>query len=408
VAPGVPSPDAAKRYRGQKLAVSTFDAGTRAFADMHDALAARFSDDTGIQTQILRQTYNSSEALANYQALLDAQSADVDVLKIDVIWPGLLGINLLDLNAVLATEASQHYPAIIQNNTVDGRLVGMPWFADVSMLYYRTDLLGKHGFSNPPRTWDELQQQSSAIIEGEKAGNPDFTGFVYQGVASEALTCNALEWLASSGGGTIVDNGKVTINNPRAVAILNQIRDWTGTISPRSVTSYAEEDARNAFQNGNAAFMRNWAYAWALTNGADSPIRGKVAVAPLPAAPGFRSSSTVGGWQVAVNKYSRVAGAAVEWVRYAASPEVQTYQALVGSLGPTIPAVAARADVLQAEPFLSVLQDVVRVTRPATAFGPHYDEASTVIYRGVNQILNGQDANPVLVAIQTQLEHLLV
>jgi trehalose/maltose transport system substrate-binding protein len=283
----------------------------------------------------------------------------------------------------------------------------MPWFADIGMLYYRTDLLEKHGFTAPPPTWEELEQQAAVIIEGEKANNPNITGFVYQGVANEALTCNTLEWLASSGGGMIVDNGKVTINNPKAAAILDRLRGWTGTISPRSVTSYAEEDARSVFQNGNAAFMRNWPYAWGLANNADSPIRGRVGVAPLPASAGFKSVGAVGGWHVGVNKYSRVIDAAVEWVRYVTGPEVQTYQAVVGSLVPTIPRVAARADVLQAEPFLTNLQDVVRVARPAAAFGQDYDNASALIYRGVNQILNGQDSSLVLADVQTRLERLL-
>jgi trehalose/maltose transport system substrate-binding protein len=406
-APPVPNADQAKQYAGQKVTVSTVDAGTLLFANMHDAMAARFTADTGIQAQVLRQTYNSSEALASMQNVLAAQSPDVDVMKIDVIWPGLLGAGLVDLNPILGTEAKQHYHAIIQNNTVDGRLVGMPWFADMAMLYYRTDLLEKYRLSRPPRTWEELEQQSNSIIEGEKGANPDFTGFVFQGVAAESLTCNVLEWLASTGGGTIVENGKVTINNPQAVAILNRIGGWTGKIAPHSVTSYAEEDARTAFQTGNAAFMRNWAYAYGLANAPDSPIRGKVAVAPLPASPGFKPVTTVGGWQLAVNTYSRSPQAAIEWVRYATGPEVQTYQALVGSLGRTIPAVAARQDVLQAEPFLTVLQDTVRVTRPAGVFGQHYDDASTVIYRGVNQVLNGQDAGRVLSDVQVQLERLL-
>ena len=59
------------------------------------------------------------------------------------------------------------------------------------------------------------------IQDGERASNPNFYGFVYQGNAYEGLTCDALEWLASSGGGHFIDGGKVTINNPKAAAILN-------------------------------------------------------------------------------------------------------------------------------------------------------------------------------------------
>jgi trehalose/maltose transport system substrate-binding protein len=115
----------------------------------------------------------------------------------------------------------------------------------------------------------------------------------------------------------------------------------------------------------------------------------------------------VGGFQLAVSSYSRVAQAAIEWVRYETSPEMQIYRAVAASLVPTIPAVAARADVQQAEPLLAALQDVARVTRPSAIFGAKYNQASTVIYRGINQILNGQDVGPVLSDVQRQLEQLL-
>ena len=54
------------------------------------------------------------------------------------------------------------------------------------------------------------------IQDGEQKTNPNFAGFVFQGNAYEGLTCNALEWIASAGGGHFIDNGKVTINNAKA------------------------------------------------------------------------------------------------------------------------------------------------------------------------------------------------
>lgn len=134
------------------------------------------------------------------------------------------------------------------------------------MLYYRTDLLQKYGYQRPPQTWTELDQMATRIQAGERqAGNRDFWGFVFQGKAYEGLTCDALEWIFSMGGGRIIEpDGRITINNPQAIAALNMVRSWVGRISPPGVTSYAEEEARNAFQSGNAAFMRNWPYAYSL------------------------------------------------------------------------------------------------------------------------------------------------
>ena len=123
-------------------------------------------------------------------------------------------------------------PGIIRNNTINGKLVAMPWFGDFGILYYRTDLLRKYGYSSPPKTWAQLGVMAKKIQDGEQASNPNFYGFVYQGNAYEGLTCDGLEWLASSGGGNFIDNGKASINNPRAVAILNLQRSWVGNITP--------------------------------------------------------------------------------------------------------------------------------------------------------------------------------
>ena len=63
---------------------------------------------------------------------------------------------------------------------------------------------------------------ATKIQAGEKKANPNFWGYVWQGAAYEGLTCDALEWIYSHGGGTIVDNkGNVTVNNPQAIAALN-------------------------------------------------------------------------------------------------------------------------------------------------------------------------------------------
>ncbi len=404
--PAVPGAAAAKQYSGQKL--TYYGDGVGLGNDIDKALAARFTQDTGIQVNVIPRPQSATDTFSQYQRFFQGQSADLDVMMLDVIWPGSLANNLLDLSPKLGDAAKQHFPNIIENNTVGGQLVGMPWFGDFGMLYYRTDLLQKYGFSAPPKTWEELGQQAQKIMDGEKGSSPNFAGFVYQGNAYEGLTCNALEWFASTGAGNFVDeNNKVMVNNPQAVAVLNLLKGWVGTISPRGVTGYQEEEARNAFQGGNAAFMRNWPYAYAAGVKDDSPVKGKFDVAPLPAAQGQKPVGTVGGWQLAVSKYSKSQDAAVEWVRYCTSPEIETYRAVVGTFVPTIPSVSQNADVLKAMPFLKNLADVTRVTRPSRQFADQYNEASTALFQGVNQVLNGQDPAQVLPTVQQRLERLL-
>lgn len=401
--PAVANAAAAKQYSGAKLTYYGDQVGIG--ADLDQALSKRFTQDTGIAINVVPRPKDSSESLAQFLRTFQARSSDIDVLMLDVIWPGILAQHLVDLTQTFASEAKLHYDTIITNNTVNGKLIAIPWFGDFGMLYYRTDLLQKYNISGPPQTWDDLENQAKTIMNGERGANANFQGFVFQGSSYEGLTTNALEWLASSGGGTIMDaSGKVTLNNQNAIQILNKARGWVGTIAPRGVSSYQEEDARQVFQGGNSAFMRNWPYAYALAGGSDSAVQGKFDVAPLPAAPGQDHVGTVGGWQLAISNYSKSKEAAIEFVRYLTSPEVESYRAQVGSFVPTIQSVAEEAPVAKAEPFLEKMANVTRVTRPSTVTGDKYNQVSTVFFQGVNQILNGQDAAQMVPQIAQQIE----
>jgi trehalose/maltose transport system substrate-binding protein len=173
------------------------------------------------------------------------------------------------------------------------------------------------------------------------------------------------------------------------------------------VTSYAEEDARTAFGGGNAAFMRNWPYAYSVSQANDSPIKGKFDVAALPSQAGGKPSGTIGGWGQAVSKYSKVPDAAIQYIRYITGTDVQRWRAIAGSFVPTIQSVAEDPQVQAVQPYLKATATVDRVGRPSGVFGENYNQASTAYFQGVSQILQGQDAAQVLPDIQSKLQRLL-
>jgi len=373
-----------------------------------------FTEATGITVNFVPGEQSATDRLAIYNQQLGAQSPDNDVFQIDVIWPGIMAQHAVDLSESLGDLASQQLPAIVQNNTVDEALVAMPWYTDAGLLYYRTDLLEKYGIENPPTTWDELQQQATTIQEGERAANPAFYGFSFQGKAYEGLTCNALEWQVSHGAGPIIDqDGTVVVNVPEAVAAFERARGWVGSISPDDVTTFEEPDALNVFAPGNAAFMRNWPYAFAVTEAADSPLKGKVGVVPLPMGTGenARNAACLGGWNMMVSKYSQNQEAAIEFVKFMCSPEVQKSFAIERSHSPTAVSVYDDPDVAAAQPFIAGLKDVFTggaVARPSTVSADLYNSVSIAYHTGVNQILTGS-AEPAAGAedIQAELEDIM-
>ena len=201
----------------------------------------QFTLETGIRVQVLPAPEVALEQLDTWRNLLESGAKVPDVYGIDVIWPAILADNLVDLKAyVPEQEIAAHFPELVRNNTVNGRLVALPFNLDEGLLFYRVDLLHKYGYAVPPKTWDELEKMAKRIQAGERAkGNKDFWGYVWQGAPSEALTCNALEWQVSEGGGTILDeNGRITVNNPQSITAWERAARWVGSISPTGVTAY--------------------------------------------------------------------------------------------------------------------------------------------------------------------------
>lgn len=371
----------------------------------------RWSTATGHLVSVVSTPNSTTERLALYQQLLAAGAADIDVLQIDVIWPGILAPHLLDLGPHTDGAEDAHFPAIVQNNTVTGRLVALPWFTDAGVLYFRRDLLEKYG-DEVPATWAELTQTARRIQAAERAAGQDrLWGFVWQGRAYEGLTCDALEWVASYGGGTIVDGeGRVTIDNPAAAAALTRAASWVGTISPPGVLNYGEEEARGVFQSGNAVFMRNWPYAWALAQNDDSPIKGLVGVATLPAGPGGQSAATLGGWQLAVSKYSEHPELAADLVMFLTGAEEQKRRAIAGAYNPTIAALYEDPDVLAANPFFGTLYDtfVTATPRPSSITGERYNQVSKEFWSATFAVLAGKrSAEDSLAALDQRLERLI-
>ncbi len=355
-----------------------------------------WEEETGHSVDIVSTPNSSTERLSLYQQILSAQSSDIDVMQIDVVWPGLLANHLLDLRETLGADAAEgHFETIVANNTVDDRLVAMPWFTDAGVLYYRKDLLKQHGHE-APETWEEMTAIAEEIQDAERAaGNDKMWGYVFQGRAYEGLTCNALEWVASHGGGGIVDaDGEITIDNPQAAEALDLAASWIGDISPEGALNYTEEEARGIFQSGNAVFMRNWPYAWSLAQSEDSDVAGKVGVVKLPHGPEGESAATLGGWNLAVSKYTESPEVAADLVAFLTGEAEQKRRAIEGAYNPTIASLYEDEEVLEAVPFFDTLYDTFTnaVARPSAPTGDNYGRVSNSFFNAAHSVLSGDQS----------------
>ncbi|HVI09478.1 MAG TPA: extracellular solute-binding protein [Candidatus Binatia bacterium] len=378
------------------------------FRDRRNLELERFTRETGIQVKLLPAPEGAVETLEVWRNLLESGAQIPDVYAVDVIWPGVLAENLLDLRPfVPQSEIASHFPELIANNTVDGKLAALPCVIDVGLLFYRTDLLAKYGYRAPPRTWDELEQMAERIQAGERArSRKDFWGFVWEGALSESVTCNALEWQASEGGGMIVENNLVTVNNPQAARALARAARWVGSISPPGVVAYKEWDAYNIWQAGQAAFMRNWAtsHFGELFQGAIPRDQFDIAALPRGRA---RNASTVGGRAYAVSRHSLYPRESTMLVRFLCRPDIQLARIRKIGGSPTIPELYNDPGMLAANPYFSTILKTYqndKVWRPSAQTGKLYPALSRAYYRAVHEILEDKKpASGVLSGLEVEL-----
>jgi trehalose/maltose transport system substrate-binding protein len=371
---------------------------TKEFTEAREQELQQFSRETGIRVRLLPAPESAREKLALWQHLLETGASSPDVYGVDVIWPRILDDYFIDLKPYFANEISLHFPAIAAAYTVDNKLVALPYYANIGLLYYRSDLLRQYGYREPPKSWEELESMAARIQAGERAkGKKDFWGFVWQGAATEALTCNGLEWQASDGGGQIIEGDKtISVNNPQAIRAWQRAARWVGSISPPSVVGYKEWDALNAWVAGDAALMRNWTIAYVDSQAAGSPIRNKFDVTLLPVGKAGRVG-TLGGAGLAVSRFSAHPHEALELIRYLCSRDVQVRRSRVLSEPPTRPELYELPEVLEPDPHFALLNRAFRVgivSRPSNVTGKKYQNVTDAYIQAVHSVLTGEKGAP--------------
>ena len=319
-----------------------------------------------------------------YVQWLNARASDPDILQVDAIWtPEFAAAGwILPLDR-WAADTDAFFPVTIDANRWQGELFALPWFVDVGMLYWRTDL-----FERAPTTWDALEREAGRAIAD---GSPSY-GLVWQGARYEGLVTVFVEYLGGFGG-AILDGGRVTVAEPPAVRALTRMRDQIHRIGvvPGRVLTWHEEEPRFAFQNGQAALMRNWPYAVApMQDSADSRVAGRFAVAPMPAGPGGRPTAAFGGAQLAINAFSPEAEAAWAVIDYLTRPEQMLERAGVVGQFPTRTALyddPALADALAIPPAQARQIIEAAVPRPVT---PVYTQLSEILQIQLHRALSRQ------------------
>ncbi|GEM82449.1 ABC transporter substrate-binding protein [Meiothermus hypogaeus] len=324
--------------------------------------------------------------------VLASRDPSIDVILIDVIRPAQYAAakwaDTLDKYLPSATRQAllqQYLPAYAKANVIGGNLVALPSFADAQFLYYRKDLLEKYGLK-PPVTWDEAIKQAQTILAGER--NPNLNGIGFMGNISEGTVCSFLLpiWAA---GGDVDEGGKLVLTEAQARASLQFWLDLMDKhkVAPPNMAEKAQDTIRQEMQAGRWIFGTLFAYAWnRFQNDADSQVKGKIGVVPLPRFEGGRSASCLGGWQWTISDFSKNKAQAYKLVRFLSSPEVSKILAIDASNLPVFPSLYRDADVLKANPWFADALPVVQAAR-ARPVHPRYPEVADVMRKALNAVL---------------------
>jgi len=343
-----------------------------------------------LQVRLRATPDGADERRQLYVQWLNAHVPDPDVLQVDVIWtPEFAAAGwLLPLDS-FGPDVADFLPAAVAANRWNGRLYALPWFVDVGMLYWRTDLMAA-----APRDLDALAAEATRAVAAQGAAAPSF-GFVWQGARYEGLVTVFVEHLGAFGGAILDDQGAVVVDSEASVRALTFMRDaiWTAHVVPPSVLTWQEEQVRFAFQNGQAAFMRNWPYAYALLrDGAESRVAGRFDVAPMPATAAGAPTAALGGSQLAINARTDQPAAAYALVSYLTAPEQMLERA---RLAGQFPARLAPYGTAALDAALGLDTSAIRalieraVPRPVT---PVYSQLSDILQVRLHRALSRQQA----------------
>jgi multiple sugar transport system substrate-binding protein len=355
-----------------------------------------------IQVDWREMPASSADYFEQIQAELQSGQSGVDVIGGDVIWPAQFAANgwISDLSDRFTGGMQQDYLAgPLGSVQYEGKVWGVPWFTDAGMFYYRTDLLERSGFSEPPKTWGEMKVMALKVRQDQGTRY----GFVFQGSQDEGGVVDALEHVWNAGG-DVLDGNEVIINSPEAAEGLTLRRSMiVDGVAPQASGDYTTQESQVVFTNGDAVFMRNWPFVYGLLSDPEtSAVRPEqIDIASLPVAEeGDQSFSGLGGWNFMVNASSEEKLDQIwTFIEYMSAPEQQRTFALESARLPTLRSLYEDEEVLNKLPVARLGREALDNARPRPV-SPYYSDMSLAMAEQFNASLKGE------VPVERSLENL--
>ena len=321
------------------------------------------------------------------------QSDAYDVISVDVVWVAEFAANqwVLELPIDDLTNDDIIQPVWDAGCYMD-RLFAMPYVTDAPLMYYRKDFLAEAGVTEVPTTWDGIKSAVDAVRA--LPGHESIGGFGGQFAKYEGLTCCAAEFIHTAGGDFFDDQNQVIVNSPESVKGLQNLMDgFKDGYIPGDAREWKEEDSRNAFEDGNLVFQRQWPFQYA--NNLENLGEDKFGVAALPSIDGKSYVPTLGGHYCGVSAFSKNKATALKFIQWWTAKESEQYMLDKQSNAPILGSLYEDAEMIQKYPYLPTLRaslDAAEARPKAVAYGDVTAAIQDAIYPAIQQQTTAEQA----------------
>ena len=270
-------------------------------------------------------TNERKELLARY---LRSKSDRIDVFTVDQIWVPRFTKWSLNLNNYFTRDEREKLLDYGMETCVyNDSLVALPLYIDVSVMYYREDLL-----SNLPN-YETIKQKIEKSIswidlidinnEMEEKSN---SLFVFPADDYEGLMCMFVE-LMEGQGKSLIEEKKIQLSSTEARRSLQLMVDLVNKykVTPADVINFRENESYLEFLTNNGVFVRGWpALLIDFSNFAnENNVANKIRMAPTPHFENGQSASVFGGWNLMISKFSPNIDESIIFIKYLLSEEAQ-------------------------------------------------------------------------------------
>jgi len=378
-------------------------------------IADLYEEETGTTITLVELPYDG--LYDRIQTELGSGSVSFDIAALDAIWLSAFADGMQPLDDLFTDDVkSDLFPGLVSEAQVGDKYVGMPFFTNSEILFYRTDLFNdeqnKADFETefgyplaPPTTWEQYTDVAKFFTrDTDGDGQIDLYGTDVKGAVET-------EWLAtvSQAGETkmVLDpaSGEVTIDNADHLAAL----DFYTSLLPYAPAGASQLDwagSQNLFYQGQLAMMRFWGHAYTQTPD-DAVVKGNIGAAPMIAGPGG-IAGVPGAWYLSVPTATSKSEAAKAFIAFAYEHNELSVDTSLG-LASRISAFESQADVVGHENYPAILETLnspATYARPAT---PKWQEIVNTVLTPMLQkaVEPGADNAALLKDARAQIEEII-